>query len=144
MAKRRKKKSRKMKPIHVIKTNAAGIDIGATEIYVAVPNDRDTEYVRCFATFTEDLTDAAKWMKSCGIETVAMESTGVYWIPIFQILEDYGFEVSLVNARHVKNVPGRKTDVQDCQWLQYLHPRWRYGQNRQRIRPETIDPGDSR
>jgi transposase len=110
-----------MKSLHVIHTNAAGIDIGATEIYVAVPDDRDAESVRCFATFTEDLTEAARWMKRCGIETVAMESTGVYWIPVFQILEEYGFEVALVNARHVKNVPGRKTDVQDCQWLQYLH-----------------------
>jgi transposase len=121
MAKRKQKKSKKMKPLHTIKPNAAGIDVGASEIYVAVPNDRDTEFVRCFPTFTEDLTNAAKWMKSCGIETIAMESTGVYWIPVFQILEAYGFEVVLVNARHVKNVPGRKTDVQDCQWLQYLH-----------------------
>lgn len=101
--------------------DAAGIDIGATEIYVAVPADRDAEPVRCFATFTEDLTAAAKWLKRCGIQTVAMESTGVYWIPVFQILEAHGFKVALVNARHVKNVPGRKTDVQDCQWLQYLH-----------------------
>jgi len=121
MAKKQRKKSKKMKPLHVIQPNAAGIDIGATEIYVAVPDDRAAESVRCFATFTEDLTNAAKWMKSCGIETIAMESTGVYWIPVFQILEAYGFEVALVNARHVKNVPGHKTDVQDCQWLQYLH-----------------------
>lgn len=121
MTKKQSKKSKKMKPLHVIQPNAAGIDIGATEIYVAVPDDRTAESVRCFATFTEDLTNAAKWMKSCGIETIAMESTGVYWIPVFQILEAYGFEVALVNARHVKNVPGRKTDVQDCQWLQYLH-----------------------
>ena len=110
-----------MKPLHVIQSNAAGIDIGATEIYIAVPFDRDSEPVRCFATFTEDLHDAARWLKSCGIESIVMESTGVYWIPVFQILEAYGFEVLLVNARHVKNVPGRKTDVQDCQWLQYLH-----------------------
>jgi transposase len=121
MAKRRNKKAKKMKPLHVIQSNAAGIDIGATEIHIAVPEDRDSEPVRCFTTFTEDLHDAAKWLKSCGIESIAMESTGVYWIPVFQILEAYGFEVLLVNARHVKNVPGRKTDVQDCQWLQYLH-----------------------
>ncbi len=101
--------------------NAAGIDIGATEIYVAVPEDRDPEPVQYFSTFTKDLHDAAKWLRSCGIESIAMESTGVYWIPVFQILEAYGFKVFLVNARHVKNVPGRKTDVQDCQWLQYLH-----------------------
>ncbi len=101
--------------------NSAGIDIGATEIYIAVPHDRDSNPVRRFDTFTADLHEAAKWLKDCSIDSIAMESTGVYWIPVFQILESYGFEVVLVNARHVKNVPGRKTDVQDCQWLQYLH-----------------------
>lgn len=121
MVRRRSKKSKKMKPLRVIQSNAAGIDIGATEIYVAVPDNRSSKPVRSFATFTEDLHNSAKWLKSCGIESVAMESTGVYWIPVFQILEAYGFDVILVNARHVKNVPGRKTDVQDCQWLQYLH-----------------------
>ncbi len=84
-------------------------------------NDRDHTPVRRFDTFTTDLHAAAKWLKSCGITSVAMESTGVYWIPVFQILESYKFDVVLVNARHVKNVPGRKTDVQACQWLQYLH-----------------------
>ena len=121
MAKKRKKKCKKVKMLHTIKPNAAGIDIGASEIYIAVPQDRDPQPVRHFDTFTADLHEAAKWLKSCGIDSVAMESTGVYWIPVFQILESYGFEVVLVNARHVKNVPGRKTDVQDCQWLQYLH-----------------------
>jgi transposase len=101
--------------------NAAGVDIGATEIYIAVPGDRDPQPVRCFSTFTEDLHAAAAWLKACQIETVAMESTGVYWIPLFQILEARGFKVFLVNAHHVKNVPGRKSDVSDCQWLQYLH-----------------------
>ncbi|MCI5116295.1 MAG: IS110 family transposase [Candidatus Electrothrix sp. AX1] len=107
--------------MHIIHPAAAGIDIGASEIYVAVSDDRSDNPVRCFDTFTEDLHKAAQWLKECGIESVAMESTGVYWIPVFQILERYGFDVILVNARHVKNVPGRKTDVQDCQWLQYLH-----------------------
>lgn len=107
--------------LRTIQPNTAGIDIGATDIYVAVPEDRDENFVRCFSTFTTDLHGAAKWLKRCGIESIAMESTGVYWIPVFQILEAYGFTVLLVNARHVKNVPGRKTDVQDCQWLQYLH-----------------------
>ena len=93
--------------------NAAGIDIGATEIYIAVPGDRDPHPVRCFSTFTEDLYAAADWLKGCHIETVAMESTGVYWIPLFQILEARGFTVFLVNAHHVKNVPGRKSDVSD-------------------------------
>ncbi len=107
--------------LHCLNPNAAGVDIGATEIYIAVPADRDEQAVRHFATFTEDLHAAAAWLKSCHIETVAMESTGVFWIPLFQILEGQGFTVFLVNARHVKNVPGRKSDVSDCQWLQYLH-----------------------
>jgi len=105
----------------VMRADAAGIDIGATEIFVAVPPDRATEHVRSFPTFTQDLYALADWLKPCGVKTVAMESTGVYWIPLFQILEERGFEVYLVNARHVKNVPGRRTDVSDCQWLQFLH-----------------------
>ena len=119
----KKKYTRKPKSerITVLHPNSAGIDIGATEIYVAVPDGRSAHSVRKFETFTDDLHQAAKWLKQCKIETIAMESTGVYWIPVFQILDAYGFEVILVNARHVKNVPGRKTDVQDCQWLQYLH-----------------------
>jgi transposase len=105
----------------LMRPDAAGIDIGATEIFVAVPEDRAAENVRSFPTFTQDLYALADWLKACRIETVAMESTGVYWIPLFQILEERGFEVCLVNARHVKNVPGRRTDVCDCQWLQFLH-----------------------
>jgi transposase len=105
----------------IMRPDAAGIDIGATEIFVAVPADRATENVRSFPTFTQDLYSLADWLRSCGVRTVAMESTGVYWIPLFQILEDGGFEVCLVNARHVKNEPGRRTDVSDCQWLQFLH-----------------------
>ena len=105
----------------VLHPHAAGIDIGAREIYVAMPPDRDPKPVRVFATFTDDLHALRDWLKGCGVLTVAMESTGVYWIPLFQILEAAGIEVSLVNARHCKNLPGRKTDVQDCQWLQYLH-----------------------
>jgi len=105
----------------VMRPDAAGIDIGATEIFVAVPADRAEENVRSFPTFTQDLYALADWLQQCGIRTVAMESTGVYWIPLFQILEERQFEVCLVNARHVKNVPGRRTDVSDCQWLQFLH-----------------------
>ncbi len=105
----------------VMRPDAAGIDIGATEIFVAVPVDRAAENVRSFPTFTQDLYVLADWLEACKIKTVAMESTGVYWIPLFQILEERGFEVCLVNARHVKNVPGRRTDVCDCQWLQFLH-----------------------
>ena len=105
----------------MINKDAAGIDIGSGEHWVAVPEDRDEEPVRSFGCFTADLHAMARWLKACGITTVAMESTGVYWIPCYQILEEHGFEVKLVNARHVKNVPGRKSDVEDCQWLQRLH-----------------------
>jgi len=100
---------------------AAGIDIGATQIQVALPHDADPKPVRTFSTFTDDLLKLRDWLKACAIQTVAMESTSVYWIPIFQILEAAGIEVCLVNARHCKNLPGRKSDVSDCQWLQYLH-----------------------
>src|SRR5688572_1231064 len=89
-----------------IRMNAAGIDIGATEHWVAVPADRDEKTVRRFGTFTADLNEIADWLRRCGIDTVAMESTGVYWIPLFQILEAAGFEVFLVNARQLKNVSG--------------------------------------
>ena len=100
--------------------NAAGIDIGSASHYVAVPPDRDNEPVREFHSYTADLYALANWLKACGVDTVAMESTGVYWIPLFEILETRGFKVLLVNARHVKNVSGRKSDVLDCQWLQQL------------------------
>jgi transposase len=122
--KARSRRAKKIKTTHsqpTIRPHAAGIDVGATELYVAVPADADAEPVRTFATFTEDLHALADWLARCRVETVALESTGVYWIPIFQILEARGLEVCLVNARHVKNVPGRKSDVSDCQWLQYLH-----------------------
>ena len=105
----------------VMHANAAGIDIGAEEIFVAVPADRAADPVRSFGTFTRDLHELADWLQECGVRTVAMESTGVYWIPLYQILETRGFQVFLVNAQHVKNVPGRKSDVSDCQWIQYLH-----------------------
>ena len=105
----------------VLHPDAAGIDIGAQEMFVAVPPDRDADSVRSFGTFTRDLHELCDWLRSCSIRTVAMESTGVYWIPVFQLLETQGFEVFLVNASHVKNVPGRKSDVSDCQWIQYLH-----------------------
>jgi transposase len=119
--KRRSSKKTGTPVLHSLNPHAAGVDIGATEIYIGVPADRDPQPVRHFSTFPEDLHAAADWLKSCNIETVAMESTGVYWIPFFQILEARGLQVFLVNAHHVKNVPGRKSDVSDCQWLQYLH-----------------------
>jgi len=134
MSKRAKKAPvRGVSPVPVLEPNAAGVDIGATEIYIAVPGDRDVQPVRRFGTFTEDLIGAAEWLKRCRIGTVAMESTGVYWIPLFQILEARGFKVFLVNPRHVKHVPGRKSDVCDCQWLQYLHA---VGLLRASFRPE--------
>ncbi len=105
----------------ILNADAAGVDIGATEIYVAVPADRDPEPIRMFPTFTLDLIHLAEWLQQCRVRTVAMESTGVYWVPLMQILEVRGLEVYLLNAKHVKNVPGRRTDVSDCQWLQYLH-----------------------
>jgi transposase len=107
--------------LECIEFNAAGIDVGATEVYVAVPSGRDAEPVRRFKTFTEDLREMAGWLTRCGITTAAMESTGVYWLPPYEILEEAGIRVCLVNSKHVKHVPGRKSDVQDCQWLQYLH-----------------------
>lgn len=100
--------------------DAAGIDVGSASHFVAVPGDRADEPVREFKSFTEDLVQLADWLTACGVNTVAMESTGVYWIPLFELLESRGFTVYLVNARHVKNVSGRKSDVLDCQWLQQL------------------------
>jgi transposase len=107
--------------LEVVHRNAAGIDIGSTFHVVAVPADRSSEPVRTFRSFTDDLQHLADWLQQVGITTVAMESTGVYWIPVFEILEARGLEVLLVNARQAKNVPGRKTDVNDAQWLQQLH-----------------------
>jgi transposase len=109
------------KQLQHINVNAAGIDIGAEQHLVAVPEGRDEVSVRQFGTFTVDLEAMADWLEQCGVTTVAMESTGVYWIPLFELLERRGFEVKLVDARHVKNVSGRKSDVLDCQWLQQLH-----------------------
>jgi transposase len=101
--------------------HAAGLDIGRDEIWACVPAERDAQPIRGFSTFTPDLETLMAWLHACHIETVAMESTGIYWIPIYDLLEAAGFEVYLVNARHLKNVPGRKSDVQDCQWIQRLH-----------------------
>ena len=103
-----------------LRPNAGGIDIGGSEVWVDVGN-KDAEPTRMFETFTADLNRMGDWLKSCGIQTVAMESTGVFWIPVCQILESKGIEVYLVNARQAKNVSGRKSDMLDCQWLQVLH-----------------------
>jgi transposase len=119
--KKRKTKSEIPTPLHDPQPDAAGIDIGANEIWVAVAPDRSEKPIRRFGGFTQELNAILEWLVECGIRTVAMESTAVYWIPLFQLLADAGLKVCLVNPRHVKNVPGRKSDVQDCQWLQYLH-----------------------
>lgn len=128
MAKRRRKsKSQSFKlqslpkQLQHINLNAAGIDIGSERHMVAVPEGRDEVAVREFGSFTADLNALADWLQRCGVTTVAMESTGVYWIPLFELLERRGFEVKLVDARHVKNVTGRKSDILDCQWIQQLH-----------------------
>jgi len=104
-----------------LQPDAAGVDIHPQSVYVGVPQNRASVTVRCFGTFTPDLIELADWLAECKIRTVAMESTGVYWIPLFELLEERGFEVLLVNAHHVKHVPGRKSDVVDSQWLQFLH-----------------------
>ena len=107
--------------LEVVHPRAAGIDVGNSAHYAAVRPDRDMEPVRRFECFTADLYRLADWLRSCGVRTVAMQSTGVYWIPLYEILEERGFEVYLVNARHTKNLPGRKSDVQESQWLLKLH-----------------------
>lgn len=126
-----RQRERLLEKVHL---NAAGIDIGSESHWVAVPEDRDDKPVREFRSFTQDLHDLGDWLEACGIETVAMESTGVYWIPLYELLEERGFEVLLVNARHVKSVPGRKTDLVDCQWIQQLHT---FGLLRGSFRPKT-------
>src|SRR6202171_3138688 len=107
--------------LEVVHPRAAGIDVGNTAHYVAVHPKLDAEPVRRFECFTADLHRLADWLEACGVETVAMQSTGVYWIPLYEILEERGLEVYLVNARHTKNLPGRKSDVQESQWLLKLH-----------------------
>ena len=118
---KRRKKGMTLEDRPLLEPNAGGIDIGAREIFVAVPAERDENPVRVFPTFTEDLEEMARWLVSCGVTTVAMESTGVYWIPVYDVLEQHGVRPCLVNARNMKNVPGRRTDWHECQWLRFLH-----------------------
>lgn len=118
---KRKVKAGTVEELRPVEPNAAGLDIGAAEIYVAVPAGRSAESVRCFETFTTDLYALAAWLQACGVTTVAMEATGVYWVPVFEILEAKGFTVYLVNARHVHQTGSPKTDVADCQRIQQLH-----------------------
>jgi transposase len=121
MATKRPRSKRRLEQLACVNPNAAGLDIGSEEIVVAVPPDRDEQSVRAFATFTPDLHALVDWLVACGIDTVVMESTGVFWVPIYELLEQRGIRCYLVNARHVKSVPGRKSDWNDAQWLQKLH-----------------------
>src|SRR6266481_1683580 len=130
MSQRHSKKARRRKfkvqslPKHLqhINVNAAGIDIGAEQHLVAVPEGRDEVAVRQFGTFTADLQAIARWLRHCGVTTVALESTGVYWIPLYDLLQAEGFEVFLVDPRQTRRAPGRpKTDKHDCMWIQRLH-----------------------
>jgi hypothetical protein len=134
--KQRREWTRKMQAeeisLQVIHPDAAGIDIGNEAHYVAVPSNRDSQPVRRFGCTTVELKNMAAWLKQCRIRTIAMQSTGVYWIAVYDILEEAGFEVYLANARETKNLPGRKTDVQESQWLMKLHT---YGLLRNSFRP---------
>ena len=122
MARRKQRRTgRRTAQPQVVHPEAAGLDVGATAVYAAVRTDRASPAIRNFPTFTVDLHALADWLQESQVTTVAMESTGVYWIPVFQILEARGFEVVLVNARLVRSAPGRKSDVADCEWLRHLH-----------------------
>lgn len=130
-----KRKTGKGLRLEVVNSNAAGIDISPKEMQVCVPVDRDENSNRKFGVYTEDLNNIVEWLKSCHIDTVAMESTGVYWLPIFRVLKDSGFDVILVNASDVKNYSGRKTDASDAEWLMMLHC---YGLLKPCFQPENI------
>src|SRR5262245_60119087 len=119
-----KKKTKKKKPgstkrLITLNPNAAGIDVGSDEMYVCVPADRDQPSIRKFKSITSELRELICWLKQCRVETVAIESTGVYWIPLYEMLEEAGIEVRLVNPRELKKT--KKTDVIDCEWLQQMH-----------------------
>ena len=129
----KRSKSRNSSKMPMVHPNAAAIDVGATMHMAAVRADRAPDPVRSFGTFTADLHRLVYWFTECGVETVVMESTSVYWIPIFELLDARGFTVFLVNARDAKHVPGRKTDVSDAQWLQRLHS---FGLLRASFRPK--------
>jgi transposase len=128
--------------LEVVHPDAAGVDIGNQSHYAAVPSSRDSRPVRRFGCATAELRETASWLKQCGIHTVALQSTGVYWIPVCDVLEEAGLEVYLMNARDTKNLPGRKSDVQESQWLMKLHT---YGLLRKSFRPtqevRSLGPG---
>ena len=131
----KRKQTSKGLRLEVVNPNAAGIDISPKEMHVWVPSDRDGECNRTFGVYTEDLHYIAEWLKACCIDTVAMESTGIYWLPVFRILKESGFDVILVNASDVKNFSGRKTDASDAEWLMMLHS---YGLLKPCFQPENI------
>ena len=133
-SRRRKRNRGESQPFPLVNPDAAGIDLGSRSHFVSVPEDRDPRPVRQFGCYTAELHRMAEWLKQCGIKTVAMEATGVYWVPVFEILEGHGFEVLLVDARQVKNLSGRKSDVVDCQWVRHLHS---YGLLRAAFRPKA-------
>lgn len=132
MKKNTKSSSTTPVPLSLLNPKCAGIDVGASELFVCIAKNSSEQEVRSFPTFTADLKRMIDWLKSSGVKSVSMESTGVYWIVPYELLEESGFEVLLVNARFFKSVPGRKTDVQDCQWIQRLHS---YGLLRGSFRP---------
>ena len=115
------KSSRGTRELRIVNPAAAGVDIGSQIHYVAIPDGKDGRLVRSFGCVTADLVRMAEWLQEAGIRTVAMESTGVYWIPVCVVLEDHGFEVVVFDPRHAKKLNGRKTDVEDCSWIQQLH-----------------------
>jgi len=133
-SKTRKRQGMSLEDRPILEANAAGVDVGAREMFVSVPPDRDPNPVQVFDTFTTDLHRLVDWLVQCRVTTVAMESTGVYWIPLYDIVEQRGLKACLVNAKHMKNVPGRRTDWHECQWLQYLHS---VGLLRAAFRPES-------
>src|SRR5881628_1594786 len=120
-AEKARRKKVDWKALEIVHPHAAGIDVGGREHWVAISPERDEDPVRRFDCFTADLEQMAKWLVHKGVRSVAMQSTGVYWMPVYEVLEQSGLEVYLVNARHTKNLPGRKSDVQECQWLLKLH-----------------------
>jgi len=116
-----------------VNPNAAGVDIGAVEIIACVAGDESTQIVKAFGNYTVDLQAIGRWLKEYNIKTVAMESTGVYWIPLFEELERQGFECLLISSRSLRRVPGRKSDITDAQWIQTLH---NYGLLESSFRPQ--------
>lgn len=132
MKKHSSKKIKPIQPLTAINPDAAGIDLGSEEIFVCVPYDRDPDFIRRFQTFTSDLLTILQWLKNCRVKTVAMEATGIYWIPLYELLDQHGIEVHLVNPRELKR--NKKTDVQDCQWLQQMHS---YNMLASSFRPEN-------